>query len=937
MPLIRKPMRYAHPEGHTDVCYYTGEKRGLITCGSDGDVRSWLNLMDDDPTSSCISEQAIAVVSKNEKVYVGNDNNTVQILTYPDLEKEGIVTRFSASVSALSTVKNSKLIASGACDMRIQVTNIETSDSIELEGHEAPVLGLSLDPKEEFVASSSADGSIRVWDIKEKRIASVWNNVVPKCNSFFTAKAYCTPSFHSTDGHLLAYPHNKDIVVVERITWKELYRLKHPGIRTELSICKFSECGTRLASSSIYGEIIVWDMGTKEVIGYIEHQQNAKITAIAWNIDNSDEIAFCDALGQLGCIDVLSTDKSEVKSDSEALINGSTMDNVLMPDDDDDDDDGENVISLRKIKASVDIDDDEKSISDMESEKIRHTTKSPAPEIYLQPPFQPGSSPAHLLSRFMVWNDTGMVRCFTSEDGEESSIEVEFHDVTVHRSLHINNYLKHTIATLSPQALALNCPASDDTPSKIVVVVLQGWGSGNKEWSLNLPEGEEGRCIAAGDNFIAIGTSRRNLRIFMISGTQREVIALPGPVVAMNALGNYLTVAYHNGVGVSRDQHINLFWILVRGPNLHNQILNVPLSPSSDLMWMGLTDVGSPAIMDADDVIKVYDKKSSLWRVACDMSRQPKGTADHYFLTGISEEQRIVRCVLCKGSYYPPTTPRPIISEIPLTPPLCEIESERTEKEMRLWQLGNNPRNEDEAMLSLIALACRSNLDYRAVELCEQVASQQVIELAIKYARRLNRVALANKLESIADIKDREVEEESEENEEGHSNNRIEHVTDLTEEPAFALATKKKTDLEIKPLSMNETLSMKRSNPFLKSGNSAANKGLAGLDAAPEKLQKLVATTAVKPKPKNTVKKETFVGWYAKNKKSLQEEFPDLNPAELTKTALLRYKEDIVRQPLDTTEITEGKKRKLSSPDNEQINQPKRVTGKTLSSFAFEK
>lgn len=35
--------------------------------------------------------------------------------------------------------------------MRIQVTNIETSDSFELSGHEAPILGLALDPKEEFI------------------------------------------------------------------------------------------------------------------------------------------------------------------------------------------------------------------------------------------------------------------------------------------------------------------------------------------------------------------------------------------------------------------------------------------------------------------------------------------------------------------------------------------------------------------------------------------------------------------------------------------------------------------------------------------------------------------------------------------------------------------------------------------------------------------
>lgn len=36
------------------------------------------------------------------------------MLTYPDLEKEGIVTRFSAPVSALATTKDSNLIVSGS-------------------------------------------------------------------------------------------------------------------------------------------------------------------------------------------------------------------------------------------------------------------------------------------------------------------------------------------------------------------------------------------------------------------------------------------------------------------------------------------------------------------------------------------------------------------------------------------------------------------------------------------------------------------------------------------------------------------------------------------------------------------------------------------------------------------------------------------------------
>ncbi|XP_011876288.1 PREDICTED: WD repeat and HMG-box DNA-binding protein 1 [Vollenhovia emeryi] len=940
MSLIRKPTRYAHQEGHTDVCYYSGEKRGLVTCGCDGDVRSWLNLMDDDPTTSCISEQAITAISKDGKIFVGNDNNTVQILTYPDLEKEGIVTRFSAPVSALATAKDSSLITSGSCDMRIHVTNISTLDSVELEGHEAPILGLSLDPKEEFVASSSADGSIRIWNIKEKRTIHVWNNVVPKCNSFFTAKSYCTPSFKCTDGSYLAYPSNKDVVIVERSSWKELCRLKCPTLRTELSICKFSECGTRIAASSLYGEIVVWNVESKELIGYLEHEQDTKITALVWNIDHSNEIAFCDALGKLGCIDVISTSKpaSEIldfEKNEDAMEN-----DIGLPDDDDDD---ENVISLSKIKASVNLEDDEKSHVDADSEKTPFDAKAFVPNVKLQSSFQPGSTPSHLLSYFMVWNDVGMVRCFSSEDGEGCSIEVEFHDVTVHRSMHINNYLRHSLAALSTQALALSCPASEDGPSKIVVIALQGWGSGNKEWILDLPEGEESECLAAGDNFVAVATSRRNLRIFMIGGTQREVLALPGPIVAMNGLGNHLVIAYHAGIGPSGDQNINLLWMQIQGAHLRSQTLTLPLSPVSDLMWLGLSDARSPTIMDSDDIIRIYDKRSCQWRVLCDTNEQGKGRADHYFIIGVSERERNMRCILCKGSYYPPTTPRPVITEISISAPLCEPESEKTEKERKLWEIGSNPLEETEAMLTLIALACRNNSEYRAVDICEQIASTKVIDLAIRYALRVNKMALANKLETIVDAKSdfKDSNEERMENQQdSFTTNGNSSVVDDQEEHDVSLPLIKKAEIEIKPLVMSQTL--KRVNPFLKAESpSLSRRGLAGLNSLPEKPQKpaLSKVVPVKSKSKTESKKESFVNWYAKNKKNLQEEFPEVNVAELTKIGLTRYKEEAAQSNADNAAGSSElfKKRKLSSPDNEHSSEAKRSVSSKLSEFAFDK
>lgn len=65
------------------------------------------------------------------------------------------------------------------------------------------------------------------------------------------------------------------------------------------------------------------------------------------------------------------------------------------------DDDDDNSISVEKIKASVlkDDEDDRKTVSDIASE---NRERNVLPEINLQEPFQPGSSPTHLLSRYMV-------------------------------------------------------------------------------------------------------------------------------------------------------------------------------------------------------------------------------------------------------------------------------------------------------------------------------------------------------------------------------------------------------------------------------------------------------------------------------------------------------------------------------------------------------
>jgi len=62
--------------------------------------------------------------------------------------------------------------------------------------------------------------------------------------------------------------------------------------------------------------------------------------------------------------------------------------------------------------------------------------------------------------------------------------------------------------------------------------------------------------------------------------------------------------------------------IQIQGVHLRSKTLSLPLSPASDLMWLGLSDIYSPTTMDSEDIIRIYDKTSSQWRVLCDINAQ---------------------------------------------------------------------------------------------------------------------------------------------------------------------------------------------------------------------------------------------------------------------------------------------------------------------------
>lgn len=57
------------------------------------------------------------------------------------------------------------------------------------------------------------------------------------------------------------------------------------------------------------------------------------------------------------------------------------------------------------------------------------------------------------------------------------------------------------------------------------------------------------QVICLGDDWIAVATNKRMVRIFSIGGTQMQLFTAPGPVVTMNGNGDMLFIVYHCGLG----------------------------------------------------------------------------------------------------------------------------------------------------------------------------------------------------------------------------------------------------------------------------------------------------------------------------------------------------------------------------------------------------
>ncbi|NXJ13230.1 WDHD1 protein, partial [Odontophorus gujanensis] len=838
-------MRYGHTEGHTDVCF-DDSGSCIVTCGSDGDVRIWENLDDDDPKSINVGEKAYSCALKNGRLITAVSNNTVQIHTFPEGAPDGILTRFTMNANHVVFNSDGTKIAAGSSDFMVKVVEVaDSSKQKTFRGHDAPVLSLSFDPMDIYLASASCDGSVRVWKVEDQTCVTNWL-LLQKCNDVINAKSICRLAWQPGSGKLLAVPVDKVVKLYRRETWDNQVDLSDASITQPLNVVVWSPCGQYLAAGSVNGSIVVWKVKAWECIERMKHEKNYSICGLAWH-PKYEQIAYTDTEGNLGLWedigdgkkpndkaastvtkgyedlfdgdddDYLNGDMIEPQSSPNAGTNEDHGDDDLMPtsghptrgiiDDDD------NSLDIGMIKANSNLlEKEEDDVDDLIGGFPALPTSSTQQPFYdgprptpRQKPFQSGSTPVHLMHRFMVWNSVGIIRCYNDE--QDNAIDIEFHDTSMHHATHLPNSLNHTMADLSTEAILLACESTEELTSKLHCIYFSSWDA-NKEWTVDMPKDEDIEAICLGQGWAACATSALLVRVFTVGGVQKEIFCLPGPVVSMAGHGEQLMIIYHRGTGFGGDQCLGV-QLMELGKKKKQVLHGDPLSltKKSYLVWVGFSAEGTPCYVDSEGIVRMLNRGlGNTWIPVCNTREHCKGKSDHYWVVGIHENPQQLRCIPCKGARFPPTLPRPAVAILSFTLPYCQVATEKGQMEEQYWrsvvfhnyvdylskngyELDENAKSQpvkeqQELLMKLFALSCKLERESRCVELAD-LMTQNVVNLAIKYASRSRRLNLAQRLSEMAVEKASELatalEDEEEEEEDFRTHLNAGYSTSATE------------------------------------------------------------------------------------------------------------------------------------------------------------
>eukprot|EP00158_Paraphelidium_tribonemae_P007982 Partr_v1_DN28423_c2_g1_i1_m41107 putative WD repeat and HMG-box DNA binding protein 1 len=778
----------SHAPGSTRIAW-TQDGRNVITASDDALIR----LHPVTSTGSLVDDQSgvdiegtypvLSLATYGEYIAAGTDEGEVILYHTSGTILQTPLFRTTLPIRHVAFGRGGRLLAIASDDKGLTVLSIPDGQvHVQLKGHTKSVLVCAFISDNELLVGS-CDGAAIVYDVENG--GRILYQVDSCFKSDLEPESAVFSIVYSSLFNVVAVPNGSSVKLVDPEKG-EISKVLNADQSVEFQLLSWSPNGLYLAATAIGGKIIVFDGESGQKVN--ETANLPAITSIMWHptlnflamSDDQGTFRLWDGViplkmrGPVTSVSLtrpainLLDDECDVTSES-----GNLMDSRENSDE---------VINLADDYEDLDdfiVDEDGKDYRLDERRMQAKNARSKASKYDFVPAtlhkyVQPNCGSKKGDRQYLAFNMDGVIE--TIDNGTYHSVNITFHDITSHRPVSFKDHFGFNLAVLNQRAALFASPSTRDSAGKSITTStlyyrpFETWVN-NSDWTMYMPEDEEIVGIALSSTWVAAATSQNNIRFFSTAGTQLTIIAVPGgPMVSMAAHDNTLMLVFNSSHVAGSRLEFQLIDVSMFKSSSPSTCL--PLSPKANLEWAGFTELGMPATVDSEGVLRVCRMyMGNIWSPILDTRPARKNKQDHYWPVAVSDDQFMF--IWCKAGAKEPGFPKPVLSEIKIQVPLMNGDTPvgALEQELSLAQMlltyqeteaealgetedyfaefvGKRAKL-DKVLLQLILKACKAEKPQTALDLCTRLHMAKSVELAYRLSNQHHLTQLAERIERV--------------------------------------------------------------------------------------------------------------------------------------------------------------------------------------------
>ncbi|KAF8160621.1 hypothetical protein B0H34DRAFT_344214 [Crassisporium funariophilum] len=754
-----------------------------------------------EPETADEAQDPVTCVAATDDCWLASSEDTVVRRYSKDSNRfDGALTAAAGvAVRYISIDPKGRKVAVASDELFVKVVDMEDILKVNrLEGYTSGVRSATWHPSGTLLATCTCDGKIVIWNMApdqpviEKTLEGIIPVVIDSKSSEFTHD--CSVVWHTSGDHFYVATKGHEIISISRKDWTKQSTFSEKNVSGSVTALAISSNGVYLASAS-QSRVNVWSTQTRRMIVSQNGNAGSTITQIAFS-PRENLIIWTDTDGyfsrwQKPIGDELPDPvKPAISTNASAtipIIRSAGLDIFGT-------DDG-HVFGARDDTRDLELDDDMLEVDDgwiVDDTDGLHARETAVHEkdgfvkemvsiTKAQSSFQPGSTPMDNKKRYLAYNMIGVIEVTDQES--HHIVNVEFFDRSARKGYHFTDNFKYDIGYLGERGAVLACPPENEHTAEVVFKPYSTWKT--NDWTYVLSR-KGSRClgVAAGglplasssrdgaDNelqgygHVVIATSENDLTFLSGTGRERRIMALGGDFVTMVAGPEWVFVVHRAG-STTIDGSQNLSYTIINFDDFSVRQRDIlPVPKGHTLKWIGLTDLGAPAMYDTTGCVHVLTRyripHHASWARVMDTNllERRQGKDESYWPVGITESN--LMCLILKGRQEHPAFPRPLIQELPMRMPFRRDvpQEEKVERELLQVQTLLDSLDEelttddivarekamDREFIMLIQAACKVNNVPRAIELTKLLHHTASFDAAIKIAEFYHLVGLKEKI-----------------------------------------------------------------------------------------------------------------------------------------------------------------------------------------------